>query len=249
MMSNSDFEMAKSLEDLKEDMEALRLRMAFQAEWEDELAALEKSASETDSELDALIAESDSRIRRRISRETRKISTIAFARKTLPAALRVAAILVLVFYLGLTTAVATSHSVRIGIIELISKIEDEYTTLDLQKLGEDTQIPPEWKGACFPSKLPHGYALSKCVFYNATFTNGLGGKIVFAEYDDISVVQIDTSRDESKYVDINGTYAALTDDGIQTSLSWIYEQHLYVMFGNVSSTLLIETARSIVPCQ
>ena len=144
-MNNSryvDLEKSKSYSELCEDMIALRIRMAFQAEWEERLEKIEAEAEMCPNDFN----EENARILKTIDRSIKARALRKAICKTAIRAGKVAAVLLLVFYLGLTTAVATVESVRIALTEFILHINDDYASLELRETGEYVEVPNGWRG-------------------------------------------------------------------------------------------------------
>lgn len=77
-----------------------------------------------------------------------------------PRTLRAAAAVLLVFYLGLTTALATVPSLRHSLMTFMIHSEEEYTELALIPSGETLDIPQGWQGAYYPAYIPEGFAIT-----------------------------------------------------------------------------------------
>lgn len=168
----------RTSDEIKKEMTALNLELAFQKRFDDEMDELEKECEESDRELESMVRDIDARILRRIRNQTRIGRVRHLAHGILPRAGTVVAGLMLVFFLGLSTAVATVQSVRINMLNFITEIEDRYTKLYLQESGAIVDVPEEWEGLYYMTYIPEGFELlewsEKEVIYTDENENILG---------------------------------------------------------------------------
>ena len=108
----STIQAPKSREELDEELTALKLKIALQ-EYQAESLETILADEPGDSSAREQLARSEKSTIRRLNRRLRRRSLRRFAVRTLPKAGRAAACLILVFYIGLTVAVATVQSVRV----------------------------------------------------------------------------------------------------------------------------------------
>lgn len=141
---------------LYRELEALKIRIAFAELGEDELAEAENAPA-----VDAEYSESAQKrtlkvIQRQMNRRMRK----RFLRETLPRTTNIVAAVLLVFFVGLTTATATVRPVRLKVMEFIAKIEENYSTVSLTSNENDCLAPAEWEGEYYPTYIPSDFVLS-----------------------------------------------------------------------------------------
>ena len=154
--NHADRELSRAL---YEDLAALKIRIAFAEISEDEL-------DEYDHEL-PFVSESDyseaaqKRALKLIERKLNKRLSKRFIRKTLPHTIQVVAITLLLFFIGLTTAVATVRPIRLRLMDFIAQIEENYSAVGITYNDNDNSIvPKEWKGKYYPYYIPEEYEFS-----------------------------------------------------------------------------------------
>ncbi len=107
----------------------------------------------------------------RINRYFRLQRTRTFFNQTLPKIGQIAAILIAVFAVAGGVAIATSHTIRAQVMEMLVQIEEQYTALSLV---EDTnasfeipsdEIPSEWGGEYYPAYIPEYFEASTAISF------------------------------------------------------------------------------------
>lgn len=190
----NELEQSKTLEDLQEDLLALKMRIAFQADFEDELDALQNQ--EPDDALNQAMDEAAPRIYRLFEKEVRRARSRRIVRQYMPKVCRACAVVLLVFYLGLTVAVATMEPVREGVVDFIQDITDKYTRFDIEL--DEVEIPPEWEGEYYPTYIPEGYPFHSARRNVAWY--GKGKTLKFTEFSDAIDFNLDT---ENTFIEVN----------------------------------------------
>ena len=113
-----EIENLKTEEELENELMALKLKMALRQYQEDKLARM-MAEHDDDAAGKERLANGQDEMIRRIDRQLRKRQARRFARKTLPRFGKIAACLLLTFYVGLTVAVAAVQSVRVELLQFI----------------------------------------------------------------------------------------------------------------------------------
>lgn len=151
-------------------------------------------------------------LRRKFRREVRRRGIRRGLVRTVPIVGKVAVSVLLVFYLGLTVAVATIEQVRVGMYQFLIRVEDEYTNLTLINNADTSLRAPEgWEGAYYPSYIPAGLeltAMDQMTHWTSrrlTFRSGDGNRwVVFAECTNKEDVNINTEDADVSWREING---------------------------------------------
>ena len=107
----------KTSDELREDILALRLRLAFQEELEEEVNALVKESENPDRVILEMMERADSRVIQKIRQNGKHL---LFA--VVPKVGKAAAACLLVFFIGLSTAIAMNSSVRVEMLNFIMRI-------------------------------------------------------------------------------------------------------------------------------
>lgn len=151
-------------------------------------------------------------LHRRLTRLARRRKVKAGIVRTAPVIGRVAVCLLLIFYLGLTVAVATIEQVRVGLYNFLIHVEDEYTALSIKDSTAARHLPPNgWEGSFYPSYIPDGLVLTAMEQLTFKSTRKLSYEnedrsrwVVFTECAKSEEVNINTENAKVEWLDISG---------------------------------------------
>lgn len=241
---NNDRSLQDKAYDLLGEMLVERDTARYMLELEEDLA------HGNTAEMDAFFAEQDQANLKKIETYTRKQRSKRLFLHTLPRVGQVAAIFITVIFLAGSVAVATSHTVRVHVMQLLLNIEKEYTELRLVE-DEDASfdVPAEWQGSSFPAYIPEGMTIFELLDgHSITYHDGIEGtqEISFSEVDASSVINIDTENSVMRMIDIRGNdgYIAITSDAIH--IFWSDGIHYYVVITrDIDEVTAIEIAQSV----
>lgn len=237
--NGNELEKCKTLEDLNEELLALKLRMAFQAEFEEELAEIERT--EPDAELLKIMEHAEPRIRRMFAREMRREQVKHFVFEFMPKLSRALATVLLVFFLGLSAAVATMEPVRVGVVDFIENIETKFTRFDIE--DDDAVIPPEWKGEYYPTYIPNKLELSWVKKYEICY--GKNQDLFYYEYDEALDTNADTENAFDRLVLINGKQGIISEKNGWIKVAWKLDAKYFVVVGRYSEEEMLKIARGV----
>lgn len=232
MNQNNSTEQNSSLShSLYNELEGLKIRIAFAEIDEDELNKFEQnpsSVSESDYS-DAAQKKALKLIEHKLNKRLRK----QFVLKTLPRTLHIVTITLLLFFIGLTTAIATVRPVRLRILGFIARIEDNHSTISLVNDIDYAVVPSEWKGKYYPVYIPGAFKLSHIddLFNMANYTSTDDRILQFGEYSDADYSNFSIDEEDAFEIAINdNTGIAMTDeDG--TTITWcVNDTYLYLYF-------------------
>lgn len=229
MTQNNSTEQHSSLsQSLYKELEGLKIRIAF-AKIEEEEESLKAPSSVADHKYDEIAQHRTIRI---IHQEFDKKSRRYFVRKTLPRALQVFAGVVLLFFLSLTAATATSHAVRVKVLTFIINMEDTYTELSLENIDDDFfEVPIEWKGTYYMSYIPDGFNLDEIdANINAAYFYSIDGRqLEFRESSENNYVNIDTETSIINEAYIHGSKGLIIVKNNTVNISWSQDNHFFVI--------------------
>jgi hypothetical protein len=246
----------KSSEELKKEYNALILQMALADDLEEECEQLEeelakRSAGEI-AEADAFFQRTEQRTRALINQEIRKLKLRRLCTQSLPKVGRAAAILVLVVFVGLTTAVATVRPVRVKVLQLLVSMDDpRFAELSLvAKEGAEADVPPEWKGSFYPVFIPEGFRVDRIESLTAEhhvwYENEVGERFNIVEAGVDTFSSIDTERAKVSTIAVNGTFGVLSSKPGSVIIAWAFQDKYFIISGNLDETTAMQVAESIV---
>lgn len=216
---NNRVQIPQSTQQLKGELAALKLKIALQECREDELNRL-LSQYDRDELLDKRLAQGESAQLRRIDRALRRIERRKMMRKTLPKVGRVAAALLLCFYLSLSVAMAASPDVRVELMNFFMNIEPRYTSFGFEDTGTFVDVPAEWTGYYYPTYIPEGFEVYSVDSLGVSLERSDGVRLYFDEMGTGGSGNLDTENAELNYIHINGHSALLVEKEPWTTVLW-----------------------------
>lgn len=186
----------------------------------------EKAHGATD-EMDAFFAAHDQKNLKQIHSYFRRQHVKKLLTRTLPKAIQVAAIFIACISIAGGIALATNDTVRVYVMELITTMSDEYTSL---KLVEDEEasfdVPADWQGTSYPSFIPSNLRFSSVVSYeennSVEYMNVVTGNIqlTFSELGHNAEANLDTESASVRTVMIHDYLGFLAIKKEQVNIYW-----------------------------
>ena len=200
----------KSTGELKQELTSLKLKIALQEIRERELDRLMQEY-EQDEPLEKRLAQSEGPMLRRIDRDIRKMRARRCLRNTLPNVGKIAASLMLFFYLSLSVALAASPEMRVNLMNFFMNIEERYTSFGFEETGEFVEVPAEWDGYYYPTYIPEGFEIDQVDYYGVYFKRNDGTMLDFEELGPDTYGNVDTENAKIDYININGHTALIAE--------------------------------------
>ena len=219
------------------------------------LAQIEADQARGDTaEMDAFFARQDAKNMKKIRQYFARRRARVFFRKTLPRIGQIVAAVIVVCALAGGVALATSHTLRVQVMQLLVNIETEYTEL---KLAEDPaaafEMPAEWVGENYPAYLPDGFTLGSVHSYpdfsSATYLDATaaGRKINFSELGAGTETNLDTEASVLEPVQISGHAGMLATKGQKISAYWDDGRHYFLLITEgLDAATFLRIANSVV---
>jgi hypothetical protein len=241
----------RTREQLLEEYEAAKLRLAFYDLQEEQNEEYEKLA-ENNTEISNLASANQASDFHLIRQTTRQLKTKNFMQssfKMVRRAAQVASILIVIFVLGTSTAFAVSPNFQVTIRNLLIRMTDEYTEIGLQNT-DTISVPEGWEGHYYPSYIPDGFSLvqqsdfitdSGFVEYEDASRNRLS----FAECAENARTNIDTENAKITYTTVHDNEAMVVEKNGRIKIVWAeFDRYFIVMFDGDTNTAL-SVARSV----
>ncbi len=175
--------------------------------------------------------------------------------RALPRVGKVAVCALLVFYVGLTVAVATIGQVRESLYRYLVSIEDEYTELNMvRETSAARTVPPNWGGANYPSYIPAGLELTGIdqstysSVRRATYKNNDGTRwLVFAECVEKESSYINTEGAAISWEEVNGSMCMFADRGDEKYAAWSNAGNYYYIWTDGACDELVRIVQNVMP--
>lgn len=242
----------RSLEDRAYDLFG---ELLLQRETAALLAEIEAEKARGDTaEMDAFFAKQDAKNLERIQRHFRRHRARVFFRQTLPRIGQIAAIVIAVVAVAGSVAIATSHTLRVQVMQLLVNIEEEYTELKLQENpAASFDIPAEWGGENYPSFIPDSLVAGMVFSYPDNNSVELIDKRTgavkgqFSEYGADTEANIDTEDAVQESVMIGLNNGFLVKKETRVSLYWGDGRKYFVLtISDHDESTVIRIAESVV---
>lgn len=234
----------KSVDELFDDLTVLKLKIALLQNQE---AELDRQAQECEDneELQQYVLEGESRILKHIKRNYRRSQARNIAKRTIPQMVRVAAIILLFCYIGLTVAIAADSSVRIRIMEFIMNVGEQYTEFGFRETDEYMEVPTEWQGYYYPSYIPEGFVIKRIIRNEVQFERSDGLYFDFCDIDAATSNAIDTENADTWFISINGHSAMIIQKELWTSIIWSIDNRVLMINYTGEREEVIKIAESV----
>lgn len=178
-------------------------------------------------QMDAFFAKHDRINLAKIQAYYRKQKIRRFFQETLPKIAQTAAIVIAVLTLTGGVAIATSHTVRVHVMQLLINIEEQYTEIKLvENTAASFDVPAEWRGSRYPSRIPDHLTLSNISTTEnvrlVEYADVLTGNIVlrFQEFDESAEANVDTEKAKLTKISVNGQIGYITEKGEAVNVFW-----------------------------
>ena len=175
--------------------------------------------------------------------------------KSIGAVVRVAAMVIAVLSIAGGIAVASSSSLRVYILNLLSKSTPEYTEISTS-YTEYIDIPSAWHGTHYPFAVPENYQVSvidedeyhNCIAYENADKQLEVSTIFYGEYSNTTGIRLNTEDAIEHNETINGFDVKIYERTDLISAYWTDSQRLYVLQTSKCSYMeTIEYIESIKP--
>lgn len=214
---------------LYEELAALKIRIAFAEIDEDELVEFDRDLSSVTGGGYSEAAQKSTLklIERKLNKRLRR----QFIAHTLPHTLHVVTVVLLLFFIGLTTAVATVRPVRLRVLDFIARIEESYSEISFYNDIDNAVVPSEWKGKYYPAYIPAEFALSHIDgFFNIVYYTATDDRVLqFCEYGDTVYSNVDFDKDNSFDVTINDSAGIATVDTSGAMITWCIDDICFTL--------------------
>ncbi len=233
---------------LYEELAALKIRIAFAEIDEDELAEFDRDLSSVTGGGYSEAAQKHTLklIERKLNKRLRR----QFIAHTLPHTLHVVTAVLLLFFIGLTTAVATVRPVRLRVLDFIARIEESYSEISFYNDIDNAVVPSEWRGKYYPAFIPEPFEFSHIdsLFSIAYYNTKDGRAFQFSEFSDADYSNINIDNGNAFDITINNSSGIAISNGEYTNITWsIGDTYLYLHFsGNLDEAKRIAESVQLI---
>lgn len=150
-------------------------------------------------------------------------------------------------------AMLTVSAFRAQVLNLFMTPEKDYTYVQITDSEPPepsvSSLPVDWKNAYMPTYIPDGYEVT-----SVTNVNGLKSikfykdtsKFYYSEYNSKNGLALDTETAPlAKPVSVNGHDGTLIQKDNINNITWVMDNHLFIIYGDISQEELIKIAESV----
>ena len=191
------------------------------------------------------------RVERTIQSELRKQHILVFCKTTLPRVCNAIACVLLVLFIGATTALAVSKTARVYLKEFLINIEEEYTEIGfITDADTYVDVPEGWGGKYFMSYIPDGFDLIEILpgsmINNVCYINEAGDCLRFSEYASSVHGNIDTEGALVTLSTMNGQTMLRVEKEGNVTLAWAYAESYFIVSYDGRLQVAEEIAKAVV---
>ena len=224
----------------------LKIRLALQQEFEQEVDKLVAEVNPTDAGQTRKIREMEEQVLRDIAAHTGRRRQQHEQKRRFPRCARVIATVALLAMVSVGSAMATVHMVQIGLLKLDVQTYPERTSYELVPSNEAVDVPAEWKGDFYPAYIPEGFEFDRCRLNNVIYLDKDGRCLDFSEETYGSITNLDTENANLSSVFINGAEATLIEKDSWTAVVWSANNRLFIVDMDGGKDEALRVAASVI---
>ena len=237
-------------DEIRQEIADLKIRLAFQMEFEGEVEEVLQETSQPESELIKGIRTDEAKILQDISRYfAQKKRRQSLSLHSLPRMCKAAIVLAAILIISVTSAFATVQMIRVGILKLDIQTYYDRTEFQLMQTGKVMEVPKGWAGVFYPVYIPEGFMFSHLDAGEAVYFDASGNYMEFREATYGTGIAIDTEDAQVSTIYLHDTTATVVEKNGRTSVIWAEHNRLFTLhlFGDRETA--IEIANSVTLIQ
>lgn len=236
-------------DEIRQEIADLKIRLAFQMEFEGEVEEILQETSQPESELIKGIWIDEAKILQDISRYcAQKKLRQSLNLHSLPRMCKVAIVLAAVFMISVTSAFATVQMIRVGILKLDIQAYDDRTEFQLMQTGDTMEVPDGWTGVFYPAYIPTDFVFSHLDAGEAVYFDASGNWLEFSEETFGSSLAIDTEEAQVSTIYLHDTTATVVEKNGCASVIWAEHNRLFILhlFGDRETAIKIANSVTLI---
>ena len=218
-----------SSKEIMQKIADLKIRLALQQEFEQEVDELIAEANPANAGQTRQIREMEEKVLKDIVVHTGGRRTQHKQKRRFPRCARVIAAIALLITVSVGSSMATVHMAQIGLLKLDIQTYPERTSYGLVPSDEAVDVPAEWKGDFYPAYIPEEFEFDRCRLNNVIYLDKDGRCLDFSEETYGSITNLDTENANLSSVFINGAGATLIEKEGWTAVVWSANNRLFIV--------------------
>ncbi|MGI6183544.1 MAG: DUF4367 domain-containing protein [Candidatus Fimadaptatus sp.] len=238
-----------SSEEIMRELEELKLRLAFQLEFEEEVKEV-LAESEANPLPQHIADELGARVRRDMANfsKTDRHRRRAHGR-TRPVAkvIKVIALVAVLITVSAGSAMAGFHMGRkVDVLKAKATVYKERTSFRLVESGKYADVPDSWDGYFYPSFIPEGFELNSAGHESADYVDKDGNVIIITESGAGAGTSLDTEDAEVSYTTVNGSEAMVIEEDEWVTVAWVMHNRFLVISMQGDRDMALQMAASYI---
>ena len=235
-----------SSKEIMQKIADLKIRLALQQEFEQEVDELVAEVDPVDAGQTQPIREMEERVFRVIAAHTGRRRQRHEQKQRFPRCARVAAAIALLVMVSVGSAMATVHMVQIGLLKLEIHTYPERTSYGLVPSENALEVPHEWNGDFYPAYIPEGFEFDRCYSSCVLYYDKAGNSLSFSEETYGSRTSLDTENANLSSVLINGAEATLIEKDGWAAVVWSANNRLFTVEIDGTKEAALRVAASVI---
>ena len=235
-----------SAKEIMQQIEDLKIRLALQQEFEQEVDELVAEVNPAEAEQTQPIREMEEKVVRDIAAHTGRRRQQHEQKRRFPRCARVAAVIALLVMVSVGSTMATVHMVQIGLLKLDVQTYPERTSYSLVPSEGTMNVPQEWTGDFYPAYIPEGFEFDRCYNGIANYLDSNDKMLSFSENEYGTRISLDTENANLSSVFINGAEATLIEKDGWTAVVWSANNRLFIVDIDGGKDDVLRVAASVI---
>lgn len=232
--------------EIREKIAELKIRLAFQLEFEEELKKTLAECEDADSEQEEQRTDRSAEILGRIEAEARKRKSRAAGRRRTRRVGKIVAIAAILMTISCGSALAAICGlVEAGILKFDVKVQEKGTIFELLRPKNKVDVPDGWQGKYYPSYIPDGYEIGCVNDFGVRLVDGKGGILKFDENIYGDRVVADTEYSVTSSIMMNDVEVMVVEKSGWTTVVWSMDNKYFVVEGNEGKEIVLRVASSV----
>lgn len=213
--------------EIRQKIAELKIRLAFQLEFEEELERTLAECQQSDESAEEVMKAGEPKILREIDAAARKARAAARNEKGMPRGWKIVAIAAVLMAVSIGSALAAICMVEAGILKV--DVQDKGTVFRLIAPDNRAAVPEGWKGQYYPTYIPEGYMFSGFMKTGVYYNSSNGKRLYFDEkmYGDRR--RVDTEEGNVSSMMLNGAEATIIEKDGWTMVIWTMDDKYFVI--------------------
>lgn len=229
--------------EIREKIAELKIRLAFQLEFEEELKKTLAECEKADSEPEEQRTDRSAEILGRIEAEARKRRYSQRRRGGRVRAGKVVLIAAVLMLVSIGSALAAICMVEAGILNI--KVCKDNTVFRLLETKSKVDVPEGWQGKYYPRYIPEGYSVKTVNGFGVRYIDEAGNEIGYSEKNYGRRKGIDTEDAMVSSETLNGIEVMVMEKNGRTSILWNADNRYFVVEVHEGKGLALKIAASV----